>query len=77
MGRVIIALQPIVEMKMQTLIAQRKRLLLKLDTEYKLFLEDLKRERARLAEIDCSREARRARGRKQRAARRMLEASNG
>jgi hypothetical protein len=37
-------------MRPETRIAQRKRLLLKLDMEYQLFLDDLKRERARMAE---------------------------
>lgn len=49
---------------METRVSQRKRLLLKLDTEYKLFLADLQRERARLAEIEIVRTARKARKRR-------------
>ena len=49
---------------METRIAQRKRLLLKLDAEYKAFLIDLQKERARLAEIEAARNARKARRRK-------------
>lgn len=48
---------------MGTTLSHRKRLLMKLDAEYRAFLADLQRERAELAEIARLRAERKARGR--------------
>jgi hypothetical protein len=60
---------------METRLVQRKRLLLKLDDEYRAFLADLIRERATLAETERLRRERAGRRRSQKARKRHDQAA--